>query len=411
MSLDINDLEKIFDEAVVPMVITDAMLDEPGPKIIFTNRAFEKMTGYTKDELRDKTPRILQGDKSDRKVLDELKETLQKGEHFHGKTINYRKDGSPYNVEWTITPIYGDDKNIKYFYSIQKDITLESQYNEIVQSIIDKQHDIIVISNGKKLTYVNQRFKEFFDVSSLDEYLLHSNCICDNFIAMRGYYYQKNEDEDWIQSLLELPYEKRRVTMLGLDNTAEAFQVDIDYFSSSKSIVTFSNITHLITEKEEYKNKAYRDSLTRAYSREFLKQNIDEIREKFKSSALGLMLFDIDHFKEVNDTYGHNLGDSVLKKLVKIVSRNLRYEDYLIRWGGEEFIAICSVKNIQELETIAEKLRSKIESASFEKISKLTVSLGITLIKKHENIQESIQRADEALYTSKENGRNRVSCS
>lgn len=409
MSLDIHDLEKIFNEAVVPMIVTDANLDEPGPKIVYTNKAFEQMSGYSKEELQDKTPRILQGEQSDRKMLDKLKETLKRGEHFHGQTVNYKKDGTPYNVEWTITPIYGDDEQIKYFYSIQKDVTFETQYNEIVQNIIDKQHDIIVVSNGKSLTYVNQRFKDFFGVSSLEEYLQHSDCICDNFLEIDGYYYKNEKDEDWIKALLKLPHEERRVNMVGPNNTPEAFQVDIESFNGNRSIVTFTNITHLIKEKDEYKDKAFRDSLTQAYSREFLKQNIDEIREKFETSDLGLMLFDIDHFKKVNDNHGHNVGDAILKKLVRVVSKNLRHEDFLIRWGGEEFIVICGIKNIEELETIAEKLRTKIEQAKFQKISKLTVSFGITLIKTGEEILKSVKRADDALYVSKENGRNQVS--
>ena len=98
-------LETAVEQAKEAVLITSARLDPPGPEILFVNPAFSEMTGYSQEEVLDKTPRILQGPKSDRAMLQRLREALSRGEPFSGETINYRKDGGEYYVEWDITPI------------------------------------------------------------------------------------------------------------------------------------------------------------------------------------------------------------------------------------------------------------------------------------------------------------------
>ncbi|MFP4333712.1 MAG: PAS domain-containing protein, partial [Campylobacterales bacterium] len=120
-------LEMAFESSYNPIVITDAMLEEPGPRFVYVNPAFTKMTGWELEEIVDKTPRILQGKKSDRATLDELKKRCKKGEYFSGRTTNYKKDGSEYIVEWNISPVFSKDGEIVYYLSFQKDVTSEVQ--------------------------------------------------------------------------------------------------------------------------------------------------------------------------------------------------------------------------------------------------------------------------------------------
>jgi PAS domain S-box-containing protein len=116
-------LSSAVEQATESILITDAQLNFPGPKIIFVNPAFTRMTGYTAEEALGKTPRILQGPRTDRAVLDRLRQTLARGETFEGQSINYRKDGREYDQEWQIAPLRGADGIVTHFVAIQRDIT------------------------------------------------------------------------------------------------------------------------------------------------------------------------------------------------------------------------------------------------------------------------------------------------
>jgi len=115
------------------IMITDTNLDLPGPKILFVNPAFTRMTGYTAEEVLGKTPRILQGSKSDREVLDRLRETLRSGETFTGEAVNQRKDGTDFDLEWQISPLRNSSGTVTHFLAIYRDITKRKQAEEALQ--------------------------------------------------------------------------------------------------------------------------------------------------------------------------------------------------------------------------------------------------------------------------------------
>ena len=116
-------LQSAIESAADSVLITDAELDEPGPRIVYVNRAFAKMTGYDRAEVLGQTPRILQGPRTDRAVLDRLRERLEHGEGFHGEAVNYRKDGSEFTMEWDIEPIRDAGGTITHWVSTQRDKT------------------------------------------------------------------------------------------------------------------------------------------------------------------------------------------------------------------------------------------------------------------------------------------------
>lgn len=106
-----------------PVVITSAKLSPPGPEIVYVNPAFTKVTGYSFEEVRGETPRILQGEKTDPLLLDVLKESLREHRHFKGETVNYRKDGSAYVIEWEINPIRDEEGGVRFWIAVQRDVT------------------------------------------------------------------------------------------------------------------------------------------------------------------------------------------------------------------------------------------------------------------------------------------------
>jgi sigma-54 dependent transcriptional regulator, acetoin dehydrogenase operon transcriptional activator AcoR len=145
-------LETAVGQAKEAVLITSARLDPPGPQILFVNPAFSEMTGYSQEEVLDKTPRILQGPKSDRAMLQRLREALGRGEPFSGETINYRKDGGEYYVEWDITPIRNSNGQIHHFLSIQRNVTerksAENRLRELLSQVERSRNDLDSILNA-----------------------------------------------------------------------------------------------------------------------------------------------------------------------------------------------------------------------------------------------------------------------
>jgi two-component system cell cycle response regulator len=167
---------------------------------------------------------------------------------------------------------------------------------------------------------------------------------------------------------------------------------------------------------EKLKKLAITDGLTKLYnSRYFYKQLDLEIdRLNRYNHSLSLLLIDIDHFKEYNDSYGHLEGDKVLIRLGQIIKSCLRRMDTAHRYGGEEFTVILPETACDEAAFVANRIRVSIESEIFLPVSKkeitITVSVGVTEYQTDERISAFVQRADQALYLSKDNGRNLISC-
>jgi PAS domain S-box-containing protein len=116
-------LKQVVQQTHEAIVVTSAELDYPGPKVVFVNQAFTRMTGYTTKEMAGKTPRILQGPKTERSVLEQLRRNLLQGQMFHGELINYHKDRTEYNMEFCCTPIRNGRGDITHFVSIQRHVT------------------------------------------------------------------------------------------------------------------------------------------------------------------------------------------------------------------------------------------------------------------------------------------------
>ncbi len=161
---------------------------------------------------------------------------------------------------------------------------------------------------------------------------------------------------------------------------------------------------------EQRNSKLKMDHLTNAISKDSFNEIIGFkiIESKHTNSPLSMILFDIDHFKRINDTYGHLVGDAVLRELSEVVRANIRESEYFVRWGGEEFIVLLPGTSLDGANMVAEKLRRAIESHRFPTVGRVTSSFGVTALRTDDTIKTFIERCDEALYEAKEGGRNRV---
>ncbi len=172
-----------------------------------------------------------------------------------------------------------------------------------------------------------------------------------------------------------------------------------------------NEINNMLEDKNnEYKIMASTDPLTGLYNRYKFSELFDSsyISMQQSHNDLSIILLDIDFFKHINDTYGHNMGDQVLIQVTHVLLRSLRNIDIVCRWGGEEFIVLLPSASLANAFVIAEKLRISIETIKIDTASSVTASFGVSQVLESDDMRDTIYRADKALYLAKHSGRNCV---
>jgi len=169
-------------------------------------------------------------------------------------------------------------------------------------------------------------------------------------------------------------------------------------------------LTHLVkVTTKELEHLSTHDVLTSLYNRqEYIKVMSKQLKtaQRYKEN-FGLILIDIDHFKQVNDTYGHNVGDKVLIAFAHAIVKSVRADDFVGRWGGEEFVVIVKHAGKKELEVLVKKLQKAIANIHVKNIKNLSASFGVTVYKAQDSDESIFKRVDGALYIAKQTGRNR----
>lgn len=174
-----------------------------------------------------------------------------------------------------------------------------------------------------------------------------------------------------------------------------------------------SNSLRLKEEVENLERKALLDSVTGVGNRRYAEIQLSAVMEKYRRYGwdFGVLFIDIDHFKNVNDNYGHNFGDRVLKTVATLIKYSLRSTDFLGRWGGEEFIGIICNAEEETLLQIAERARKLVGQNIIKHDGqdvKVTISVGATVVSSDDTVETVVERADSFMYKSKQGGRNRI---
>ena len=167
---------------------------------------------------------------------------------------------------------------------------------------------------------------------------------------------------------------------------------------------------NLMKEKDVFKELSELDGLTHIPNRRSFDTKLGDYLSNalLNNAKFSLIMLDIDRFKEINDTFGHQAGDSVLSELASLIKENIRRDDFFARFGGEEFMIISKNIGVEGAVELAEKLRQKIETQGFSSKVNVKCSFGVSGYKRDDTAESIVKRADEALYKAKENGRNRV---
>lgn len=279
------------------IVITKAdPVEPPGPEIVYVNKAFERLTGFSAEEAIGQSPRILQTKDTSSDARNRIKRALRKQEAIRTTILNESKDGYQYYLEMSIIPLKDADGKVTHFAAIERDVTEQKE--------------------------LQQHLEELSRTDGLTGLLNH-----------------------------------------------RAFHAEL--------------------EKET-----------------------NRLKRKNTVGCVAVILLDIDHFKHVNDTYGHDAGDVVLQGLSEIISNEFRRIDCAGRIGGEEFSIVLPDTSAEQARVGAERLRKRVESHPFvigeHKIC-VTVSIGIAVhCEQDDDYHTALKHADEALYNAKNSGRNRI---
>jgi diguanylate cyclase (GGDEF)-like protein/PAS domain S-box-containing protein len=285
-------LTHTLDNTTDAIIITTNYLDYPGPEIVYVNQAFSEMTGYSREDVLGRTPRILQGPKTNRQVLQRLKRNLTQGKVFQGTTINYRKDGTEYYNKWLIEPIRNARGEVTHYLSIQQDIT-------------DSQ-----------------------------------------------------------AAKARLVYDANRDTLTGLLNRFGALEK---------------------LEEAVNRSKTYPDYL------------------------FAILLLDLDRFKLINDSWGHQVGDQLLQNVARRLQHCLRPTDTIARLGGDEFLILLNnIQDFGQVSQVADRIQQQLNLpfvlGSQEVFS--TTSIGIALSTTgYQQTEDILRDADTALYRAKAQGK------
>jgi diguanylate cyclase (GGDEF)-like protein/PAS domain S-box-containing protein len=546
------------------VLITDNQLDRPGPLIVYANPAFCQLSGYDASELIGQTPRLLQGPETDVKLMQTLRQQLMAGEVFTGETVNYRKDGSPFRMEWTIRPFPAKGQP-RYFIASQRDVSamrnLEQQRQQLQTLVEIQTHvgtaglDLQAIRNqvaevamavtgadgaaieeaennemvytaasGRATTSLGLRLPIVGSLSGTS-YLQRESIYCPDthedarvardaadqvgfrsgllvplthqercFGVLKVYsdrpYAFSNDDlkllnmasqvlassladarlfkgerdrrtllvdslpilisyidlqlrygeinlaySRWYNRPIEQIVGKQVVEVVGEEVfekihdymlsalsgervTFETFlarahgtdtPVEVDYtpvLSARGDVQGFYEVIRDISDRKH----AEQDYLTGAFNRKGFDDRLEMICTTARRylRPLALIFLDVDHFKSVNDNYGHATGDEVLRSLATLLFEEVRESDVVSRWGGEEFAILAPETSLFEALDLAERLRQALSKHNHVTVGRITASFGVGEFDHEESEEDFVRRVDKALYDAKLAGRNRV---
>jgi len=193
-----------------------------------------------------------------------------------------------------------------------------------------------------------------------------------------------------------------------------AYRLNKDHQSNKRKITELRIINKTLdNHSQEMEQQAKTDPLTGSLNRGGVADELYLWQSQVKTDELqfSIIFCDIDHFKKVNDTHGHQIGDMVIIDVANLLRAHTRHSDLVVRWGGEEFLLLCPNTSLQAAETMATKLCAQFNNNIWSEKLDITCSFGVGQMQPSEDIESFINRVDHALYKAKENGRNRVEVS
>lgn len=384
----------------------------------YVNPKFTHLTGYSLDELAGKTPRVLSSGEHHAVFFENLWATITAGHEWHGEFRNRKKNGELYWEYVAIAPVFDVDGKITNYISIQENITERKLVEEKLQQ--QKQFSDDIINSLPGIFYMLDERGRFIRVNpKFMEVTGYSKNELDGMTALDFF---AGEDKTLIAQRMRKVFEEG-------DSCAEAELVVKSgqkipyYFSGHRTSIDGqsylvglgADIAERRALEQALAQQAKTDSLTGLSNRRnFLELADKELaRAKRYDKLLSVLMLDLDEFKRINDTYGHQTGDCVLRKVGEVCLETLREVDIAGRIGGEEFAILLPESDAKQAIEVAERLRQDLENSlvTLEQGREInfTASIGVTTLTTADtSVDKLLSLADKALYEAKRTGRNKV---
>lgn len=353
------------------ILITEAEpIDLPGPRILWANDVFYKLTGYEPSEIIGKSPRILQGPLTDKSVLKNLRTALEKWEVCRVEILNYKKDGSTFWNEFEVTPVANEVGYYTHWIAVQRDITERILSKKLLQKREDHIH-LMAEERADELALINTELS--FQI--------------------------KEKDKRAAELILANKEKGKRANELVIANIEKDKRAN-ELILNKKHQAQLERIAHY-------------DILTNLPNRSLLADRLTQamVQCQRRNRSLAVAFMDLDGFKAVNDTYGHNVGDELLVALSKRMKDTLRESDTLARIGGDEFIVLMAdLEKIEDSEPLLERLLKATSDPITlgDAVIKVSASIGVTAYPQDAVDADQLMRhADQAMYVAKFAGKNR----
>lgn len=419
--------------SVVRQMSSAAILCDKEGRAIWTNQAFTDQTGYALADVAGRRPgEVLQGIDTDRATRAAIGQALREGRNFRGEILNYHRSGKPYWIDLTITPVREPSGEIIGFVSVQTDCSerrlaqldarneLDSRRRTetLLRDILDAVPSyIFAFDENDRLLLVSEMVREHFPQYGAS---LFPGMTMEEVVRL----WLNNPEVESMQGSNvsdEIVQERLGMIRAGLQSR-ERRLADGRWLlswtrksSSGNLIWARADITALKMAQLEAAELARRDPLTGLLNRTafmaVLKERKQAVRKEAASAFGCIAVLDIDHFKSVNDAYGHDAGDALIQTITRRMQENARPTDVLARLGGDEFALFLEANNEQEAHSRASSLlMACMQEAAIDSFHMLpSVSIGAAVPSQPEqDCEELLRHADRALFEAKRSGRSRV---
>ncbi len=406
---ELHNLSVVVEQSPSSIIITDM-----DANIEYVNPAFTRSTGYSFEEVKGQNPRILKSGLTPPEVYDEMWAQLTAGKSWRGELINKKKNSEIFWENTVIVPILDESGNIIRYAAIKEDVTVRILVEKALRES-EEQYRLLFDLESDAI----------FIIRNEDGQILEANIAA---TALYGYsrgelLARKNTD------LSAEPESTRKATNTHLPSDqviviplryhrkkdGSIFPVEITarfvtWEGQSVHIAAMRDITERRKIEDELVKLSISDPLTELANRRYFYIQAEHIFSRpQRPDDLAILMLDIDRFKQVNDTYGHAAGDTVLRQLADRLNQHLRPRDILARYGGEEFVILLPRTPSDEAEHIAKRLCQSVGSKSFEienESIRVTISIGVAeLDEETQDLDKLMRNADQALYQAKQAGR------